>query len=117
MKRQSLIGLDYDGTITADPECFKAIIRCFQSCGHRVYCVTMRHEELDWDKDFEELRDKYDVETIFCDGYAKRSVCQDRGLNIDIFIDDWPEGIAIDSIYTPIQLTEWRKEQKKLNAA
>lgn len=114
MVKQLIIAMDYDNTFSAAPETFKAIIRCFQSTGHKVYCVTMRHEKLDWHDDFSILKNRYDVETIFCDGQAKRKVCENLGINIDIWIDDWPEGIAIDSLYTPVQLTKWREAQKKV---
>lgn len=114
-KRKLTIGLDFDNTYSSDPGCFRAIIRCFQSMGHEVICVTMRHHEIDWLEEFKILEDKYNVPTVFCDGHAKRKVTQDLGIGIDIWIDDWPEGIAVDSIYTPIQLLEWRKEQEKIN--
>ncbi len=109
-----LVALDYDNTYTADPKCFQEVIRCFQSCGHKVIIATMRDKELDYHPDFDTLRDNYDVETVFCDGNSKRKVTQLNGYVVDIWIDDWPEGIATDSIYTPIQLTEWREAQKKL---
>jgi len=108
------ISLDYDNTYTADKNCMKALIRCLQSCGHKVYCVTLRSKDLDWHDDFEELANKYEVETIFCDGESKRKVTELQGIKIDVWIDDWPEGIPNGSQYTPIQLTEWRKEQRAI---
>ncbi len=58
-KNNLIIAMDYDNTFTADKACMKAIIRCFQSCGHKVICVTLRSGELDWHDDFQELKDKY----------------------------------------------------------
>lgn len=37
------IGLDYDGTITADPELWMTFIRACHHRGHEVHIVTMRH--------------------------------------------------------------------------
>lgn len=111
MKRKLTIGLDYDNTYSADPECFRAIIRCFQSMGHEVLCVTMRHHELDWLDEFKTLQDKYGVDTVFCNGYAKRKVTQDMGIGIDIWIDDTPRGVDENSPFTDQELIEWRKEQ------
>lgn len=107
-----ILAIDYDKTITADPKGMMSVIRCFQSNGHKVVCVTMRHHEFDWCEDFKTLEDKYQVETIFCDGQAKRLVCAERGVFPDWWLDDWPEGIAVGSIYTPIELDEWRKAQQ-----
>ena len=117
LMRRLNISLDYDNTYTADPKGMKALIRCLQSSGHTVFCVTMRHAEIDWNEDFKELKEKYDVETIFCDGRAKRKVTQDRNIGIDIWIDDTPKGVDEDSPFTGQELLDWRIDQGILKAA
>lgn len=105
------IALDYDNTYTADRNTFKAIIRCFQSSGHKVTCVTLRNGVEDWHEDFKELKEKYDVDTVFCDGQSKREITEKHDIKINIWIDDWPEGISIGSQYNPLQLLSWRQDQ------
>lgn len=107
-----LIAMDFDETYTADPSCMRAIIRCFQSCGHKVFIVTMRSHEHDWLDEFEFLKKNYDVDTIFCDGKAKKPFCEALGLQFQFWMDDRPEGINADSVFTGAQLAEWRTEQK-----
>lgn len=111
-RKKLLIALDYDNTLTADPQGFKAIIRCFQSLGHEVMIVTMRCKEKDYEPQFDELRDKYQVDAIFCDGNPKRKFTETLGYKFDIWIDDYPEGIHLGSQYSPDQLDEWREEQQ-----
>ena len=105
------IALDYDNTYTADRNAFKAIIRCFQSSGHKVTCVTLRNGIEDWHEDFKELKESYGVDTVFCNGRAKRKVTQEHNIGIDIWIDDTPSGIDNDSPFTEQELSVWRKEQ------
>ena len=110
MKRLK-VSIDYDNTLTADPKGMRALIRCLQSSGHEVFCVTMRHEEIDWHEDFKELKESYGVDTVFCNGRAKRKVTQEHNIGIDIWIDDTPSGIDNDSPFTEQELSVWRKEQ------
>ncbi len=107
---QLLVSLDYDNTYTADPKGMRALIRCLQSSGHKVIIVTMRSRELDWDAEFSFLKSDYGIETFFADGQPKRKYMEDRGIYVDIWIDDSPEGIVNGSSHTPEELQQWRKE-------
>jgi hypothetical protein len=109
LSRKLTLALDYDLTFTADPECFKSIIRCFQSVGHEVFIVTLRGPQDIGEGDFfEELNEKYGVETIFCDGEAKEKVVHSRNIGIDIWIDDNPRGIIEGSPMTNADIIQWR---------
>lgn len=105
------LAMDYDDTYTSDPKTMRAVIRCFQTNGHKVTIVTMRCPEKDWVDEFKFLKDNYDVDTIFCDGQAKKEVVEKLGVKIDWWMDDKPEGIVNGSAYTPEQLDAWRKAQ------
>jgi len=92
-----LIAIDYDGTISADIETFKEVIRVFQLFGHEVICVTYRSNEagrdnsdMDWLKDF--------IDNIyFTDRVAKKKhLSEDCHLIPDIWIEDYPENILFD---------------------
>lgn len=103
--------MDYDDTYSSDPSCFRAVIRCFQSCGHKVYIVTMRSKELDWSDEFDFLKKNYGVDTIFCDGVAKKEVTEQAGIEIDWWLDDRPEGINNGSNFSGSDLIQWRNDQ------
>lgn len=88
MKRLKF-GIDFDSTISADPEAFQDIIRYLvAACGHEVRIVTWRkpHVREDVDNFIKGYKlDQYGVEAIFCNGEAKKLHYQ-----ADIWIDDHP---------------------------
>lgn len=108
-----LIAVDYDKTISADPEFFDDFFHLARRHGHKCYVVTMRSKELDWDDEFLRINFDHEIETVFCDGLPKRKYCEEQGLNFDWWFDDWPEGIHLGSVLTPEQLAEWREENVK----
>lgn len=102
------LGLDYDGTYNSNTVMFKDVIRVFQSFGHKVYLTTLRVGTLDAiDKEDQETLDKYNVEVIYCDGKSKRIVTEERGIKIDWWLDDWPDGIVTGSTHTPEETQAW----------
>lgn len=89
------ISLDYDGTITRDPEAWLEFVMLMQRQGHTVYIVTMRNEG-----EARELKQQWSkhVDGIFCTSRkAKRSFMYDRGICIDVWIDDEPGWILTDA--------------------
>ena len=85
------VGLDYDGTVTADPEAFKAIVAIFRASGHKVYIVTMRYES-----ECVGIREEWThlVDGIIPTGReAKRAVTWAQGVNIHVWIDDNPQAV------------------------
>ncbi len=89
------IGLDFDGTVTADPETFKKIIKVFTDAGHYVHIVTMRYgsECDDIVRDLGVL-----VSTIVpTKRKAKGQFCKDVGIAIDFWIDDNPKAVHQDA--------------------
>lgn len=90
------IGLDFDGTITADPQLWIDFVIKALRRKHRVYIVTMRcptepHVLL---KEFETYGG---VKIIYTSRQAKRPVCEALGINIDIWIDDNPRAVNEDA--------------------
>lgn len=86
------IAIDYDGTIDRYPYSWDSAIRCFPS-DVLFYLVTSRHEV---DKGFvrewlDEMGFNIHPGRIICtSGAAKRWFCEQRGLKIDVWIDDDP---------------------------
>lgn len=85
--RTRTIAIDWDETFTADPEMWRSIIREMEGRGHTVYIVTSRSPYA-----VEEC-DREDVAVIATSGSPKRQTCMDLGIWIDIWIDDFPEGV------------------------
>ena len=81
------IMIDYDNTYTADVDMWRSIIPLFL-VGHNVYLVTSRGMDtpIELANDFVEWR----IPIIYCEYRAKKDVCEEQGIKIDIWIDDDP---------------------------
>lgn len=91
------IGLDWDGTVTSDPELFFNFAMMAKLAGHKVYIVTMRYPS--------ECKDigpewKNVVEGVFPTGNSKTQTREakanhmlSKGIRVHVWIDDNPEAI------------------------
>jgi hypothetical protein len=85
-----LIAIDYDETWSRDPAFWLAVTRCAVANGHRVIGVTMRD-----DGDRADMCQYYRSLDIYCTGgKMKRKFVTDKGINVDVWIDDSPEFIG-----------------------
>lgn len=81
------IALDYDGTYTADPALWDSFIAAARARMHQVHLVTMRSS-------CEPVRLGAEVDRIhYTDRKAKRPFMQERGIAVQIWIDDMPDFI------------------------
>lgn len=89
------LSLDYDGTYTRDPALWDAVIKAFRMRGHKVFVITMRYESQGaYVK--EDLQGK--VDKIYFTGHkAKQKFILEKGINIDVWIDDMPFFIYMDA--------------------
>lgn len=88
------IALDFDDTYTADPELWGYFINKAQILGHTVICVTARLNE---ECQHQELKRALPggISVIFCGSKPKRKhALEEHGIAIDIWLDDYPEGIG-----------------------
>mgnify|MGYP000633717844 CR=1 FL=1 len=84
------IGLDYDGTITRDKAFWKAFIYMAKAAGHEVFIVTMRYEH-------EPVDMRMDCLVYYTERKAKQPFMARQGIQIDIWIDDNPQWVGLDS--------------------
>jgi HK97 family phage prohead protease len=103
VSRGLLISLDYDNTYTAAPGLWRSFVADATARGNRVVCISRREDS---EANREELRAAFsdlDVAGIVLCGEAtqKRAAAAAAGLDIDIWIDDYPEGIPDVDILTP----------------
>jgi hypothetical protein len=98
-------GLDYDGTITRDPDMWFAVMKMMQAHGHEVHIVTMRHG-------VESLMGGAPMEQRFLEGAdgvhftgnsttgdrdAKRPHMEAKGIEVHVWIDDNPKAVHMSA--------------------
>lgn len=87
------IGLDYDGTVTADPVAFCDIAQLFRARGHKVYIVTMRYpSECMNDTSLVNFAQYVDG-VIPTSRLSKEKAAIDLGIKIHVWIDDHPQAV------------------------
>lgn len=88
-----IIAIDYDNTLTADPEGWTQFIKMMQARGHEVVCVTGRSDIGEWG---EEVRREIGglVKIVFSGNQWKRAAAEKAGWKVNVWIDDMPEYIA-----------------------
>jgi len=94
--RALTISLDYDRTYTAAPGLWRSFIADATARGNRVVCVSRRE---DTEENRHELRTAFadlDVaDLILCGAETqKRAAAEKAGIAVDVWIDDYPEGIV-----------------------
>lgn len=93
--RGLLISLDFDNTYTAAPGLWRSFITDAAARGNRVVCISRRH---DTEANREEMRLAFGdldlADLILCGpDTQKRAAAAAAGLEVDVWIDDSPEGI------------------------
>lgn len=91
-----LFGIDYDGTLAADPVLFGWLICSIRMRGHEVLLVTGRSDEGKWgDEVRAALSDiGINVPIVFAANGWKRLAAEAAGYKVDIWVDDHPEWIG-----------------------
>lgn len=102
------IALDYDNTYSVDPIMWKAFIQIAQAAGHEVRIVTARDDR--YDRTPEIVATEQILPVVYCRGVAKRwfMLHNGGGFAPDIWIDDKPESILVNSDMLPHELSDWR---------
>ncbi len=85
------IGIDYDGTFSANPGMFRELITIMEKHGCTCYIVTARNED-----DCGGLEDKTGLRVISTEQKAKARECFLEMIDIDIWIDDFPFSVCFD---------------------
>ncbi len=89
------IAIDFDDTLTADGDLWRVFVKKANKNGHRVYCVTSRRDTEENTQIVNDWLDAHDCQMpiIFTSLRSKLDVVRERGIRIDIWIDDRPETI------------------------
>jgi uncharacterized protein len=94
--RGLVISLDYDRTFTAAPGLWRSFVSMATAAGNRVVCISRRDDD---EANREELRLAFgdlDVSDLILCGSTtqKRDAAAKAGVAVDVWIDDYPEGIV-----------------------
>lgn len=96
------IGLDWDGTVSADPQVFLKVVKAFLDGGHDVAVCTWRPdpeaEGCDGWTDIEEVFAQWGfrLPIVYCNGGAKRD-----HYPADVWIDDNPAAVCFSLTRPP----------------
>ena len=90
--RQKVIAFDYDETISLNRILFKRVMELFRECNWCVIICTWR--------DIDELGDLHDLkiegyEIFATNRQAKREFMKNKGYEVDVWVDDFPEAIIM----------------------
>ena len=91
-----IIAFDYDDTFTRDPDAWTAALSAMKQAGHQIIGVTMRYPEeaRGMSMRYVALCDKL----FFTSRKAKWYFLQERGIKVDVWIDDSPHWIMRDAL-------------------
>lgn len=104
------ISVDYDRTFSAAPGLWRSFIADAVARGHRVACISRREDTAE---NRDELRAAFaDLEladVILCGTeQQKRAAARAAGLEVDVWVDDYPEGIVERSSPRPVRVSPTR---------
>lgn len=98
------VAIDYDGTFSANPGAWSAIIDILKSHGADVICITSR---------FPNAPIRMPVPVYYTCGQPKWEFACERGISIDIWVDDMPSCIGGPPEIVPGQVKIRRELVKK----
>ncbi len=88
-----LFGIDYDGTLSRDPEFFRLVVRAGLAAGHRFVLVTGRSDTGVWGTEVRRAVGDLMPIVFAADGW-KREAAFAAGYKVDVWVDDHPEYVA-----------------------
>ena len=94
-----LIAIDFDDTLTADGELWRAFIESAIELGHKVICVTARRDTEDNNDTIDNWMRSHGIDlikrTYFTGLSSKVDHMEKLGIKVDIWIDDDPRKCAL----------------------
>lgn len=92
-----LIAIDFDETLTKDPQLWRWFYQIAAQRGHRLICVTARRQTADNVDLIDEwlAAQQIDLPVYFTSLGSKVAHMAAIGLNVDIWIDDDPKTCAM----------------------
>jgi hypothetical protein len=89
-----IVAFDYDGTWTRAPALFREVVEMFQVAGHTCLLVTGRMDEHGYGNEVRAAIGNI-MPVIFADKTWKREAARAAGYEVDVWVDDRPEYVAL----------------------
>lgn len=86
--KQKIVGIDFDETISDNPNAWLKIMETLKTAGYIVYVVTWRPSNL-YPEDLQYVVDK-GYKVFYTSYKSKREYMKSQGIEVDIVIDDNP---------------------------
>src|SRR4051812_3011283 len=80
------ICIDHDDTFTTDRESWTKIIEILRAAGHDVFCITLRFPDFPIQG--------FPGKVYYACGQHKWEFAEQNGIQVDIWVDDWPAVIG-----------------------
>mgnify|MGYP001565116076 CR=1 FL=1 len=93
---QMNIAVDFDGTYDLEPKLWNQMMATFRIHGHKVYLVTARYPDEVDNYILNALLSGRTDGIYYTSKKAKKQYMLDRGIEIDVWIDDKPKYILED---------------------
>ncbi len=87
-----IFAIDYDGTLSRDPDGFRLLVELLRGRGHTCVLVTGRSDEGQWGNEVRRAVGGL-MPIVFSSGGWKATAAERAGHRVDVWIDDMPEGI------------------------
>jgi uncharacterized protein len=97
--RPLVISLDYDQTFTAAPGLWRSFVADAATRGNRVVCITRREDTEENRAEISSSFENMEISgVILCGGSTrKRAAAAAAGIEVDVWIDDSPEMIPVET--------------------
>jgi hypothetical protein len=107
------IALDFDDTVTRDPDLWMTFVVRALGRGHDVRIVTFRNNDMD-NADIDQWREGK-IPVFYTGGVTKRLYCMTQGWFPHVWIDDMPEIIVEfnDLVKIPVNLIKLNNEPER----
>jgi hypothetical protein len=88
------ISIDFDKTWSADPALWRGFVKMAKSRGHHPVMITRRDDTPKQRAEVEKSIEGVGFdELIFAGGTQKQDAARKAGVSVDVWVDDYPEGI------------------------
>lgn len=104
------IMIDYDGTFGAAPADWMEVINMMQKKGHKYFLVTSRSMDTPVEHAYWFVENN--VPVVYCEYRAKKDVCIEQGIDIDIWIDNDPYYITTGFVTNDVPLELLKQSEK-----
>ncbi len=95
--RSKHVAIDWDNTISADPDYFRQLILKLQKAGYSPFVCTLRAPDKDNITEMVAVLEEAEIPIYLTDGKPKRKYLKKLGLKVHLWIDDFYPAVCGDA--------------------